>query len=80
MILSRGTTAATDDQAPATAKITSPEKRIAFFVKRLLTVHHHTESLTTATKAHRKRFRVTLNQRSLSLSLAYFHQIIACLC
>jgi hypothetical protein len=45
MVLSRGTTAATDDQTPAAAKITSAEKRVGFFVKRLLTVRHHTESL-----------------------------------
>ena len=80
MVSYRGTIAAADDQTPAAAKITSPEKRIGFFIERLLTVHHHTESMTAAAKAHRKRFRVILNQRSQSLSLVYFHQIITLPC
>jgi hypothetical protein len=61
-------------------KKATPEQRIGFFIKPLLTVYHHTESLKTATKAHRKRFRVKPNQKLHSLPLAYFHQITAFPC
>jgi hypothetical protein len=72
MILIRGTTAATDDQTPATAKINTFEQRLGLFANRLLSDHHHAEPLTSATKAHRGRFRLMLNQRSHYLWLVYF--------
>jgi hypothetical protein len=75
-----GGTATTDDQTAATAKIATPEHRIGFFVKRHLTVDQQTESSTTATKAYRKRFYLTLNQIPHSLSLNYLQPIIAFPC
>jgi hypothetical protein len=68
----RETTAATDDQTLATAKINTFEQQLRFFANRLLSAHHHTELLTAATKAHRRQFRLMLNQRSLDLKLVYF--------
>jgi hypothetical protein len=48
MLSIRGTTASTIDLTPAAANRISPENRLGFFAKRLLTVHHHTESLATS--------------------------------
>jgi hypothetical protein len=58
----RETTAATDDQTLAIAKINASEQQLGLFANRLLSAHHHTEPLTAATKAHRRRFSLTLNQ------------------
>jgi hypothetical protein len=45
MLSIRGTTASTIDLTPAAANCICPENRLGFFANRLLTVHHHTESL-----------------------------------
>jgi hypothetical protein len=73
----RETTAATDNQALATAKINTFEQQPGLFANRLLSAHHHTEPLRAATKAHRRRFRLMLNQRSLYLQRVYFRWIFA---
>jgi len=46
MLSIRGTTTSTIDLTPAAANCISPENWLGFFAKRLLTVNHHTESLT----------------------------------
>jgi hypothetical protein len=48
MLSIRGTTASTIDLTPAAANRISPENWPGFFAQRLLTVHHHTESLTNS--------------------------------
>jgi hypothetical protein len=47
MLFIRGITASTIDLTPAAANRISPENWLGFFAKRLLSVDHHTESLTT---------------------------------
>jgi len=46
-VINQGTTGSTIDLTPAAANRISPENQLGFFAKRLLTIHHHTESLTT---------------------------------